>query len=468
MGGNLSGHESYYGCQTAHGDSAQPQPSDDGPLAGNAWQCQRGAQRGGRAKACERTLAQVASPEHGEQGAKFSAQELHHQNQCWVAERDRLLEEVATLRSQLAVAERQVASDPSRIGGSYAESCAIPTELQDACHQAYSSLNLLCNKVASMLWDVLSCRGPVESYLLGVLGVSHHASRVGEGNKKFVRLALMGFVSRIAFASFEAESFTMRGASCMTADRKERADIFRTKYGALQELGRALEEETDFQRWRLFLWQRLSGQLQLSAPGNHVLSCIKGHWDSFKDATHSIWHLHVLAFAFEVPPELIWREAGNMADAACIEFDDDDFGQGSTPRGQVAFTIFPGFRLGGAHTLLKCKVMLLSALQAPLARPHDRITYSQRGQSEPLSPLQAARGAAEALPGTMRQNSTKQSKSQNRHLASVRLTSQVLGLQWGPIQGFRGGGPRADMSAARQKGVRSAVFPEKTCGWWTL
>eukprot|EP00899_Mesostigma_viride_P011486 jgi/Mesvir1/20338/Mv19927-RA.1 len=95
----------------------------------------------------------------GERGlsTKTHASELQQQHHIGLSERGHLLGELTTLKSQLAGAERQLASDSSRMGGSHTTSCAILMELQGATHRAHSALNLLSNKVVSTLRAVSEC-----------------------------------------------------------------------------------------------------------------------------------------------------------------------------------------------------------------------------------------------------------------------------------------------------------------------
>eukprot|EP00899_Mesostigma_viride_P027406 jgi/Mesvir1/7850/Mv11785-RA.1 len=289
--------------------------------------------------------------------------------QHYESERDHLSKEIAALNHQLALAERQLASDPSRIGGSYTDSCALPHNLQAALNRAYVAVNLLSRKVIATLWVTLDVRVKVEEILSGFLSFKPSASWPSQGKKKFSRLAFVGLLSRIAFSCFEAESFNSRGSSCVAANRKERAGVFQRKYCMLEDnaSGQAFEEDTLFTSWCTdFINRRLWDALRL-CPG-HFSGALRAHQKFLDAATRSVWRLHVLALAFEVPPELIWREQGDVADAACTEcdedtadaecFNEDNLGQQNSQARQVAFTIFPGLRLGHAHELSKCKLVL--------------------------------------------------------------------------------------------------------------
>eukprot|EP00899_Mesostigma_viride_P001834 jgi/Mesvir1/11651/Mv00051-RA.1 len=295
------------------------------------------------------------------------------------------LHQADTLRHQLSVAEQNAASDPAKMGGSYSESCAIPTEFGAGCDRVHNAMNMFCTKVIGSVWKAPDGQLLLQTWLLSALGLP---SAPPIPARRFAKLALMGLLSQVAFLAFENESFYSRGSSCLLLDRKERAAHFEQRYSSLSTVRNEqrlleslpLEERARLDSWWNDLRGRLFGMMgpcpviQQAVFGEHIEQLVAVAWNT--------WHLHVLAYAFEVPPEVVWRVAGDKASPACVEHE-DDWGQRDASTHLVAFTVFPGFRLGKSHLLKKCRVVLqwphvVPPQQPPCGRP-DGATLSAAG-----------------------------------------------------------------------------------------
>eukprot|EP00899_Mesostigma_viride_P001830 jgi/Mesvir1/11648/Mv00049-RA.1 len=320
-------------------------------------------------KQCEQQLKSLRS-EYGGAMQQGQAEQCRLQREIGTL-RDQLFSserQVTTLRAQLSAAERQAASDPAKLGGSYSESCAIPSELGGACDSVYNAFNKVGTKVILMLWKSDQGQQLLRMWLSSSFALPAGPPAIAE--KRFLKQALIGLLSQAAFTAFECESFHARGSSCLLLDRKERAAHFEQRYLSLSAAYHG-ESFPPAEHGPVVNWHHgFAGRLQQTmGESQELYQVVFGECkDLLEAASWSMWRLHVLAYAFEVPPEVVWRVAGDKASPACVEFE-DDWGQRDASTHLVAFTVFPGFRLGKSHLLKKCRVVLQWPHELPPPQP---------------------------------------------------------------------------------------------------
>eukprot|EP00899_Mesostigma_viride_P001836 jgi/Mesvir1/11653/Mv00053-RA.1 len=374
--------------------------------------------------------------------------ELERTRHAAIADHNRLASEAATLARCLSEAEQQLAAATScGLNAPHSDWNALNFEFSTSYENVFSAFSHYADRLMARIWETPDGPHILHVWLSEAL---HLPAGTGPGgelyDQRVLKLALIGLLSSVGFFAFETESFRGRGSSCLLPDRRQRASYFDRRYRALEQAAAhkefwtrlTPEEARLFLVWYNDVYKRLKATVG-HAPASNLLDAVflgKGNQVELQTAAWSVWRLHALAYAFEAPPEIVWREAGEEADLGCTETDaswavplDGSLGspvgnRGMQGRGRgldipsggcltpliheeghaggtcagrlVAFSVFPGFLVGTSHMVSRCKLVLqtpgathpqaqtlASPQRAPLASPPAQSPLPPRASPSP-------------------------------------------------------------------------------------
>ncbi|KAK3257801.1 hypothetical protein CYMTET_33127 [Cymbomonas tetramitiformis] len=291
------------------------------------------------------------------------------------------------LEETLATSERLVAENAVGASATSVDTVVSPVELDSCIVKCFGQLRAYSGKV--LFQSIKKSLGKDAALNLRKL-VEKDDAEVGSPNVKLQKALACALVSRVAFENFECEKFEA-SASCGLQERADRCKDSSTRYEELQKQTSedCLHSDKAFYTYCHRVNHGLLDNLCEVFDITHEQACSILHNNDeasqeLLTTLKYIWELHTLAFAFEVPVEIIRVGAGYPSlGNACEPVDDSD--EESAQKETVARWVLPGFRLCGYSTTWKCKVISQAPKNEEVSQDKEVVEIKNKDNVSPCS-----------------------------------------------------------------------------------